>query len=87
ASPIRRRRQFVVSGGYAASDSSLPAKMNVATPDVVIVAAHTGKSVSRLAGGRLRRNPFHQPAIGHWGFRTGSMAYGTGTHKLVSRRS
>ncbi|MDR6496382.1 hypothetical protein J2797_006309, partial [Paraburkholderia terricola] len=31
--------QFVVSGGYAASDSSLPAKMNVATPDVVIVAA------------------------------------------------
>ncbi|MGF6759569.1 hypothetical protein P3T16_007003, partial [Paraburkholderia sp. GAS42] len=32
--------QFVVSGGYAASDSSLPAKMNVGTPDEIIVAPH-----------------------------------------------
>jgi hypothetical protein len=39
---------FVVSGGYAAFDSSLPAK-NVATPDVVIVATHSRRERSRDA--------------------------------------
>ena len=46
----RRRRQFVVSGGYAASDFSLPAKMNVATtPDVVIVAAQPDSTAVPIA--------------------------------------
>ncbi|MGF6999443.1 hypothetical protein P3T25_007830, partial [Paraburkholderia sp. GAS32] len=31
---------LVVSGGYAAYDSSPPAKIVVATPDKIIVAAH-----------------------------------------------
>jgi hypothetical protein len=38
--PNRRCRQLVVSGGYAAYDSSLPAKTTAATPDKMIVAAH-----------------------------------------------
>jgi hypothetical protein len=37
--PNRRCRQLVVSGGYAAYDSSLPAKTTAATPDKMIVAA------------------------------------------------
>ncbi|MGF6267461.1 hypothetical protein OKW49_008455 [Paraburkholderia youngii] len=34
---LRRRRWFVVSGGYAASDSSPPAKVMVKGPAKVIV--------------------------------------------------
>jgi hypothetical protein len=37
----RRRRWFVVSGGYAASDSSPPAKTIVNQPDKIIVGAQS----------------------------------------------
>jgi hypothetical protein len=46
--PNRRCRQLVVFGGYAAYDSSLPAKTTAATPDKMIVAAQklTGSSTN-----------------------------------------
>ncbi|MEM5279380.1 hypothetical protein VSR17_31030, partial [Cupriavidus taiwanensis] len=37
--PTRRRRWRKLSGGYAASEFPPPAKMFVATPDKMIVAA------------------------------------------------
>ncbi|MGF6267026.1 hypothetical protein OKW49_008020 [Paraburkholderia youngii] len=37
---LRRRRWFVVSGGYAASDSSPPAKVMVKGPAKVIVVLY-----------------------------------------------
>jgi len=57
--PNRRCRQLVVSGGYAAYDSSLPAKTTAATPDKMIVAAHPVRPNSRIGSARLIRVSRH----------------------------
>ncbi|MGF6543338.1 hypothetical protein OKW32_006688 [Paraburkholderia youngii] len=52
---FRRRRWFVVSGGYAASDSSPPAKTIVNRPDKIIVGAQGTEPIDwRLVAGQSR---------------------------------
>ena len=53
--PIRRRRWFVVYGGYAAFDSSPPAIMFVVRPDKMSVAPHWLDGRAAAAG--MRQNP------------------------------
>jgi hypothetical protein len=45
--PTRHCRWLVISGGYAAFDSSPPAKMIVATPAKMIVAHYVADSVEK----------------------------------------